>query len=109
MITLALCIGANTAIFSVVDAVLLRPLPYPDSSRLALVETYEAGQGASGIDTSQTGTQFEVVRDSVPELKIAAYGMGNGANLFANGRARYVHQQRVSAGYFEVLGIGPQI
>ena len=107
--TLALCIGASTAVYSVVDAVLFRPLPYPEHDRLALVVTYAAGNGEGGLDTSQNGTQFESVRDNAAELEVAAYGLGGGANFSSGGQARYIKQQRVSSGYFHVLGVPPQL
>src|SRR5450759_3611586 len=79
--TLALCIGVNTAVFSVLDAVLLRGAPYPDADRLAVVVTASRGGGAENINTSQTGALFEAVRDHVSGLDVAADGGPGGANF----------------------------
>jgi predicted permease len=107
--TLALCIGVNTAIFSVLDAVLLRAAPYPEADRLAVVVTASHGGSTENINTSQTGALFEAVRDHVAGLDVAANGGTRGVNFAAGDRPEYIQQQRVSAGYFRVLGIAPRI
>jgi len=95
--TLGLCIGANTAVYSVLDAVLLRPAPYPHPERLAMAIAAWRLNGAEGTDSGQSAAMFEAVRDFVPSLDAAAYGGDSGANFAADGRLEYVQQHRVSA------------
>ncbi len=109
LLTLGLCIGANTAIYSVVDAVLLRPVPYPESNRLAVVMTAYGQKGESGLFTGQSGAMFEGVRDGITSLDVAARSGTNGVNFAAAGQAEYIQQQRVSTRYFRVLGVQPHI
>ncbi|MCU1234627.1 MAG: hypothetical protein JWP63_2594 [Candidatus Solibacter sp.] len=107
--TLALCIGVNTAVFSVLDAVLLRPAPYPQPERLALLVTASRSANSAEVNVSQTGALFEAVRDGAPALDTAANSGIGGANFSAPGRLEFVQQQRVSSGYFRVLGVAPQL
>ncbi len=105
VITLALGIGANTAIFSVVDAVMLRPLPYQNPERLvALWENVPThGQWrvtpANFFDWKKQNTVFE---------DVAAYG-GSTMTLTGDGEPEQLQGTRASAGYFEVVGVQPML
>jgi predicted permease len=113
ILTLTLAIGANTAVFSMVNALLLRPLPYPQPQRLASLTRHLAGLLPNGkpvdeSDDAQDGETWELVRDNVPSALSAAYSYNSdGVNLEANQQVRYVQNHRVSAGFFDVLGIKP--
>lgn len=107
VLTLALCIGANTIIFSIVDNLLLRPLPYPEPDRLGEVGIHVRGSRGQWLQEGQPGAVFELVRDNVPVLQVAAQSGFAGVNLAANSHVEYVQQHRVSTGYFSVLGVAP--
>ena len=108
ILTLGLCIGANTAVFSVVDSVLLRPLPYPHPDRLFQVVAHYRSPNGEGTRSSQDGLTWEQIRQHVTVAESAASsGIGDGVNLVTGGQAQYVPYQRVSAGFFSVLGVRP--
>ena len=108
VVTLAVAIAINTAVFSIVDAVLIRPLPYPSPERLALVQTSIAAGGETGTNTSQHGVTWITIRDHATTVDRAVFsGWATGANVLAGDRASYAEQQRVGAGFFRVLGVPP--
>lgn len=107
IITLALSIGANTAIFSIVNALMLKSLPYAHPERMGAIFAHIQGtdpfDGRIWID----GEQWEELRDNVPSLVSAvASGMASGVNLQAGEKVQYIHAARISAHYLDVLGIG---
>jgi putative ABC transport system permease protein len=111
ILTLGLAIGANAAVFSLVDAVLLKPLPYPHPDRLALLSRVYSRDGARlNEDTSHTGTVWEFVRDQATTVDAAVVtGLSAQVSLVAGNQALTVAPQRVSAGFFRVLGVTPAL
>ena len=109
MITLALAIGLNTAIFSLVNALMLKSLPYPQPERMGTIYSRVTGANASDSPINLDGEKWGLLRDSVPVLISAVSGSTSGINLRAGSHVEYVHGGRVSAHYFDVLGIRPMI
>jgi predicted permease len=109
IITLALSVGANTAIFSLVNALMLKSLPYAHPERLGTIYARVTGPNSSDGLTGIDGEKWELLRDGVPALISAVSGSISGVNLRAGSHAQYVHDGRVSAHYFDVLALQPII
>jgi len=106
VLALALGIGANTAIFSIVDRVLLRPLPFPDSERIMRLERhFPQGDGAS-----ISIPKFMAWRKSQAFTAVTAYDFGAASmNMGAGDRPDPLKVLHVSAAFFEVFGIQPTL
>lgn len=105
IVTLALGIGANTAIFSVVDAVLLRPLPFRSPDRLAVV--WETDASAGGRAWRVTPANFVDFRAESGAFEDAAAFGAAAATLTGRGEPRQLLGASVSPNYFAVLGVAP--
>ena len=105
ILTFALGVGANAAIFSVVNAVLLRPLPYPQPGRIVAVWETRSAEGRSRV----TPANFLDWRERTRAFKdIAAFG-SSAVNLTGAGEPEQLLGARVSSGYFDVLGVQPSL
>src|SRR5580692_10959820 len=91
ILTLAFSIGANTAIFSVVNAPLLKSLPYPHPERMGTIYTRFTAPIVSEARHHLNGEQWELLRDNVPSLisGVSATGI-SGVNLQAGEQVRYL-------------------
>ena len=106
VLTLALRLGATTAIFTVVHGVLLAPLPYGDADRIVRLYETPPEQGRGHF----TGPNFIDLRDRLESFEaMAGYDAyrPEGADLTGDGRVERLRTLRVGAGYFEALGVAP--
>lgn len=103
ILTLALGIGANTAIFSVVHAVLLKPLPYPDGQQLIFVRQQELGVE----DLRFSVVEIEDYRKQNRSLSGLVEYHGMAFTLFGHGDPDRVRTGVVSSNYFDLFGIKP--
>ncbi len=103
VLTLALGIGANTTIFSMVNAVLLKPLPYPEPDQLVQLRADWSGSPSTVIGSS---TFVEVKARNQSLARIAAYSGGD-MTLTGAGSAEQVVAGAVTADFFPLLGIQP--
>jgi putative ABC transport system permease protein len=104
-LTLALGIGANTVMFSVVDAVLLRPLPFRDPDRLMLIASLNTHRNVGQIRAS--ALDFADWRSQATSFAGMAGHVGTGFILTGDGEPEQVIGQLVTADFFDVLGVKP--
>jgi putative ABC transport system permease protein len=105
VLTLALGIGANTAIFGVVNAVLLKPLPYLEPNRLVMV--WEQNPHRGWFENIVSGANFLDWKRRNHGFRDMAAFESNAFNLAGNGRPERVDGERVTANFFSVLGVQP--
>jgi putative ABC transport system permease protein len=104
VITLALGIGANTAIFTVTSALLLRPLPYQHPDELVTVTARDQTKDREG-----TLLRYELVRDFNQSFQSVAVWTTDNLNLTGSGEPLQVPVARVSPSFFSMLGVQPQL
>jgi predicted permease len=110
ILMLALGIGATTAIFSIVEGVLLRPLPFPDPSRLVVLTDHVQGADVGG--NGEDGVTVPDIRAYTRETKSFA-PLGGYAfaayELSGAGEPAFVSGSRMTAGVFSALGVAPEL
>jgi predicted permease len=110
VLTLALGIGASAAVFSLVNAILLKPLPYPDSSRIVLPELISppgVNLGSEYIPWGQL--QFRILtRDAHPFQTVSAF-QNDSFNLTGAGEPTFLDGFRASQEFFPSLGVSPAL
>jgi len=106
ILTMALGIGATTAIFSVVDATLLHPLPYPEAEQLVSIRADFAGVGAQDVGMSQPEWQ-DLQHSGIFEFVSPTWFDEN--NLTGSAQPARVRILLVAPNYFALLGIKPQL
>jgi putative ABC transport system permease protein len=101
--TLSLGIGANTAIFTVTSALLLRPFPYQNPEQLISVNSRDKNA------TDCTLLRYELVRDTNRSFQAVAAWANDNLDLVGSGEPMQVPVARVSPNFFAVLGVRPQL
>src|SRR5215469_818477 len=103
ILTLALGIGDNTAIFTVTSALLLRPFPYRDPNQLVTLRVSDRSK-----ERPTTLLRYELVRDSNRSFESVAVWTNDNLNLSGSGEPLQVPIARVSPNFFSMLGVQPQ-
>ena len=108
VVTLALGIGATTAIFSLVDAVLLKPLPYPQPDRLMRITQEDHSVGVPVSESLSYPDYFDWRAENRAFSGMASYS-GRNLSLTGDGQAQQLGVYVVSSNLFQVLGIAPML
>jgi predicted permease len=108
IVTLALGIGATTAIFSLVNAVLLKPLPYPEPDRLMSIKQENHSAGAAVPESLSYPDYFDWRARNRTFSGLASY-TGANMTLTGVGEAEQLSAETISSNFFQVLGVAPMI
>lgn len=102
--TLALGIGATAAMFSVVDAVVLKPLPYPNAARIVRIDT----TASAGYSQPESWPEYQDMRRMAKTFsQVVGIGYGGGVTLRHGGQAVYLHAVQGTDNFFDLYGVHP--
>jgi predicted permease len=108
ILTMALGIGATTAMFSLINGVLLRPLPFPQSDRLLSLDYDDSAFGGNGQQTFSYANYFDFRSQNHSLNGLASYRQDNSTLVTPAGSQR-IETEVVSSNFFSVLGVRPML
>src|SRR6187200_750695 len=103
--TVAICLGANLAIFAVINSILLRPLPFPDADRLVTI--YNTYPKAGVENDGSSITNYYERRGNIPAFSSLSISLYRPEPVGEEGSTEQEQVMRVSAEFFTTLGVGP--
>ena len=106
ILTLALGIGANTAIFSYVDAWIIKPLPYSNPEQLIVFSAHDTKKGWTSENVTSTADFFDFQKQNTSFQQVAGWSTWN-FNLTGDGPPEFVEGGRVGRNFFDTLGVKP--
>ena len=104
LLMLSLAIGANTAVFTVTNALLVRPFPYRDPAQIVTLRTVDQDK-----EFGTTLLRYETVRDQGRSFESVAVWANDNLNLTGGGEPIQIGVGRVSPSFFQLLGVRPQL
>ncbi|MGH7502579.1 MAG: ABC transporter permease [Longimicrobiales bacterium] len=107
LLTLAVCVGANAAIFSVIHTVLLEPLPFADADRLVIISNSYPGAGVPRA--SNGATDYFIRRERIRSFESIAQYQNSGHAVGDPSQTERTRTMRVTASFFPMLGVQPTL
>src|SRR5215467_5521741 len=109
ILTLAVCIGANTAIFTIVNSVLLKPLPVPESKNILLMGNQYPNAGAADSQNSGGPDYYDRLKAVTAFEEQALYNFGGGGTIDINGTPEQVSGMSATPSLFRLLRVPPAL
>jgi len=106
-LTLAVCIGANTAIFTIVDSVLLRPLPVPEADNILLMSNQYPNAGSDDSTNSGVPDYYDRLKAVPAFQEQAMYNFSGGGTIDLNGTAERIAGMSATPSLFRLLRVAP--
>ncbi|MGA2095677.1 MAG: ABC transporter permease [Candidatus Acidiferrum sp.] len=108
LLTFAVCIAANTALFAIVNSVVLQPLPVPEANSILLMENEYPKAGVTGLNHSSSGDYFDGLRE-ITAFQSQAVFQQNDQTLELNGLPQRIHGMVVTPSWFTLLRVAPAL
>src|SRR5271170_1255205 len=108
LLTFAVCIAANTALFAIVNSVVLQPLPVPEANSILLLANEYPKAGATGMNSSSSGDYFDGLRE-IKAFESQAIFRGRDQTVDLNGLPQRIHGMVVTPSWFTLLRVAPAL